>query len=287
MIYLAVLGAESVGAEARVLSDAVEAGAAVLARVHGAVVRVGQTVASFVSFGAEAGVGSVRVAAGGSVAAGRGDGALVDVLVAQAAGVSQLARAGEIHVVAGRSALGSVAAPVGSAGIQFGVAVASRVGQLAHALVVVDQVDAGSSVTAGIRGAVVHIHLNPVRISRENEEGPEGGGWGLGHRSTTTYIAVAARVSLGAGARVVVEGVLAQSSVLARIRLALVDVELAALAAVSGGAVADELADAVLAGSSVEAGIALALVDVAEAARVKVAARAVALESVDQIRTFT
>ena len=74
---------------------------------------------------------------------------------------------------------------------------------------------------------------------------------------------------------------------LARIRLALVDVELAALAAVSGGAVADELADAVLAGSSVEAGIALALVDVAEAARVKVAARAVALESVDQIRTFT
>ena len=180
MIYLAVLGAESVGAEARVLSDAVEAGAAVLARVHGAVVRVGQTVASFVSFGAEAGVGSVRVAAGGSVAAGRGDGALVDVLVAQAAGVSQLARAGEIHVVAGRSALGSVAAPVGSAGIQFGVAVASRVGQLAHALVVVDQVDAGSSVTAGIRGAVVHIHLNPVRISRENEEGPEGGGLGAG-----------------------------------------------------------------------------------------------------------
>ena len=74
---------------------------------------------------------------------------------------------------------------------------------------------------------------------------------------------------------------------LARIGLALVDVELAALASVSGGTVAHKLADTVLAGSAVEARIALALVDVAQATGVEVSARTVALEAVDQIRTFT
>ena len=66
--YLTVFAAESIGTETGVLSDAVEEGAAVLTRIRSAIVGVGQTIPAFVSFGAEAGVGSVGVAAGGSVA---------------------------------------------------------------------------------------------------------------------------------------------------------------------------------------------------------------------------
>ena len=74
---------------------------------------------------------------------------------------------------------------------------------------------------------------------------------------------------------------------LTRVRLALVDVEFAALATVAGRAVAHELADAVLAGAAVEARVALALVHVAQAPGVEVAARAVALEAVHQVRALT
>lgn len=70
---------------------------------------------------------------------------------------------------------------------------------------------------------------------------------------------------------------------LARVRLALVDVQLAAPPAEPVRAVADELVDAVLADAAVQARVRLALVHVAEAARVEVAARAVALEPVHQV----
>ena len=139
-----MFAAKSVGTETRVLADAVQAGASVLTRIDGAVVGVGQTVAALVALGAEALVGPVGVAAGGAVAARRGDGALVDVLVAEAPRVAQLTAARKVQVVAGRSALGAVAAAVGGARIEFGVAGAARVRQLAHALVVGHQIDARS-----------------------------------------------------------------------------------------------------------------------------------------------
>lgn len=71
------------------------------------------------------------------------------------------------------------------------------------------------------------------------------------------------------------------------VRLALVNVEFAALATVTFRAVANKLAHAVLAASTIKAGVGFAFVHVAQASGVKVAARAVTLESVDQIRAFT
>jgi hypothetical protein len=61
-------------------------------------------------------VGAVGVAAGGAVPAGRGDDALVDVLVAESARVADGAGAGKVEEVGGRRALGPVKAPRGRRG---------------------------------------------------------------------------------------------------------------------------------------------------------------------------
>lgn len=166
-VRLAVFASKAVDAEAGVLSDAVETRSAVLARECGAVVRVGQAVASFVAFGAEADVRAVGVLTGGAVATWRRNGALVNVFVAKTASVAQFASAEKVHKVARRRAFGSVAALVGSARIQLGVAVASRVGQLADALVIVDQIDAGTSVATRCRRAIVYVELQCITSNQE------------------------------------------------------------------------------------------------------------------------
>jgi hypothetical protein len=77
--------------------------------------------------------------------------------------------------------------------------------------------------------------------------------------------------------------VVADAPVLAGIRRALVDVDLALFAAVAGQAVADELVDAVLAATPELARVRIALVHVAEAAGVVVAPGALATETVDHV----
>ena len=70
-----------------------------------------------------------------------------------------------------------------------------------------------------------------------------------------SYLAIATTVAFGTRARIVVESVTAGSPVLARVRLAFIDVELAPLSTVTIGAMADELAHAIFTTSAVHARI--------------------------------
>jgi len=64
-----VLSAETVDAEAGVLSDPVQTSSSILTRVGGAVVGVGQAISTFVTFSAEASVRAVGILTGGAIAA--------------------------------------------------------------------------------------------------------------------------------------------------------------------------------------------------------------------------
>lgn len=74
---------------------------------------------------------------------------------------------------------------------------------------------------------------------------------------------------------------------LARVRLALVDVQFAPPAAKSFRTVADELIDAIFADAAIQARIRFAFVHVAQATGVEIAAWAVAFKPVHQVRTFS
>lgn len=154
-----MLAAETVDAQASVLSDAVQTSTAVLAGVGGAVVRVGQAVAAFVALGTEADVRAVGVLAGSAIAAGGRDGTFIDIFVTQAASIAQLASAGKVQEVARWRALCTVAALVRSAWVKLSFAVAARVRKLAHALVVVYKVYTRSSVATRSRSAIIDIQL--------------------------------------------------------------------------------------------------------------------------------
>ena len=158
-VQLTMLAAKTIDAQARVLANAVQTGAAVLAGVSGAVVRVGEAVATFVALCTKADVRAVGVLAGSAVATRRRNCTLVNVFIAEAASVSKFTGAGKVQKVARRRALGSVATFVGRAGVQFSVTIASGVRQLADALIVVNQIDAGSSVATRTRSAVINVHL--------------------------------------------------------------------------------------------------------------------------------
>lgn len=213
-----------------------------------AFIRVDYTIAALESGGAGAFVRSVGVLASSAVPAGRGQRALVHVLVAQPAFPADGAFARKVQKVAGRRTLGPVPAPVGRARVQPALALGTGERQLAHALVRVDQVDARTAVLARVDGAIVHVH-----------------------------VAVVAGVAGLALARVPVDAVRAHAAVLTRVRAALVHVDLATFAGVARPTVTYELVEAVLAAQGVQrARVAGALVNVGQATGPVVAARALA-----------
>ena len=219
-----------------------------------AVVGVDDAVTALVALGADAVIRSVGVAAGGTVSAWRRHHALVHVLVAQPSGVSHRTSTREVQEVRRRRALGAMETLVRRARIQLVLAVPARVRQFAYALVIVDQVDAGTAILTGRVGAVVDVRL-----------------------------AIDTRITGQTLAAVAIQSVLADATVLAGIRAALVDVGLASLATVAGQTMADELVHAVFASATVNAWIRGALVHVAQATRIVVATRTLAAEAVDQV----
>lgn len=94
-----MLSAEAIDAETSVVSDSVQAGAAILARKRRTIVGIDDTIASFVTFGTDTMVRSIRVSASGSISARRCHYALVNVFVAQSSGVSHVASAGKVEKV--------------------------------------------------------------------------------------------------------------------------------------------------------------------------------------------
>ncbi len=106
-IILTKLTAETVDAKTLEIADPVKTGAAVEAGGRGAVVGVDEAVATFVAFAAATLVAAVSVDASRSVSA-RIIFALVNVLVAVAAGETEGTRAEVVAVVGGRGAGGAV-----------------------------------------------------------------------------------------------------------------------------------------------------------------------------------
>lgn len=102
-------------------------------------------------------IGAISVLASGTVATGRGHHALIHVLVAESSCVADRAGAREVQKVGRWRTLCSVKTSVGRTGIEFVLAVATGVGQLADALVVVHQIDAGTAVLARVVGTVVNV----------------------------------------------------------------------------------------------------------------------------------
>lgn len=84
-----MLAFETVQTEASVIADAIETGTAILAWERGAVVGVHGAIASFVAFVADALIRAGDVLTCRTIATWRRQGTLVDVLVAQAAGVAE------------------------------------------------------------------------------------------------------------------------------------------------------------------------------------------------------
>ena len=130
--------------------------------------------------------------------------ALVHILHAEPARISNTTGTRKIQVIPARRTPGVVLARVRGARVQLVLAVSARKWQFANALVVVDLVDARAAVLTRIGGAVVDVCLT-----------------------------VGSGVSWKALADVGSEVVSARASVLARVRRALVDVILALLSTVS------------------------------------------------------
>lgn len=230
---------ESFHAQARIVTDTVQTRSTILARPRRTIVRVHRAVTSLIALGANAFVGTGRVAARCSVATRRRLGALVDVLAAQSAGVAEWTGARVVLVVGRWRAFGSVVAATrsvntGRARVHLGFTVATGKRRDANALVAVHQVDAGSIVAAWVRHAVVDVCL-----------------------AERTLVAGHAR----AGERI--EAVPANATVLTWVRTALIDVMLTAFATVAGWTVTDELVDTVLAFAAIFAWIRRTLVYVA------------------------
>lgn len=100
------------------------------------------------------------------------------------------------------------------------------------------------------------------------------------------YLAITAAVTFGACTSVVVEGVTASASMLARIRLAFVNVEFTPSTSVAFRTIANKLVNTIFATATVHARIGFAFVDIAQAAGVKITTGTIAFESVDQVRAF-
>lgn len=94
--------AETVHAEAGVVTDAVQASATVLTGEGSAVVGVDDAITTLVSLRAKALVRAVGVSASGAVSARRGHYTLVHVFVAESAGVADRASAGKVEEIRGR-----------------------------------------------------------------------------------------------------------------------------------------------------------------------------------------
>lgn len=93
-------------------------------------------------------------------------------------------------------------------------------------------------------------------------------------------------VTFSTAASIVVERVTTSSTVLARIGLAFVDVQLASFTAVAFRTVANELTNAIFTASAIHARVRFAFIDVTQAAGVEIATRAVTFKAIDQIRAF-
>lgn len=102
-----------------------------------------------------------------------------------------------------------------------------------------------------------------------------------------SYLAVTSTVTFGARTSIVIKGVPTCTSVLARIRLTLVNVKFASPTTIAFRTIANELADAIFTATAIHARIRLAFVDVTQTASIKITARAITFETVDQVRTFT
>lgn len=96
--------------------------------------------------------------------------------------------------------------------------------------------------------------------------------------------AVSARVSWHAHASVIVQFVVADSTVLTWIRSTLVDIRLTSFSTIACNAVADVLIDSILT-TTIHTRIAVTLVDIAEATSIVISTRTLALESVDHVNT--
>jgi hypothetical protein len=222
-IILTKLTTEPIDAKTLEIADSVETGAAVEAGGRGAVVGVDEAVATFVTFPAATLVAAVSVNASCSVSA-RIIFALVNVLVAVAAGETEGTRAEVVAVVGGRCAGGAVRTFAGQARIHFPFAGLAVVRRFADAHEVVDQVDAGPAVFAGAQPAVVDVD-----------------------------VAVLAAEAFRALARVRVEMGSAFAAVLTGIGLAKVALLFTTTTFESGLALADELVEPVFTGAAVQA----------------------------------
>lgn len=221
-VDLAVVAAEAIHAQAFEAVRFVETSASVQAGLFGAVVNVDQAVAAFESVAAFTRVAARGVDALASIATGRVHGALVNVLVAEAADKAEWTSA-DVVLEIGRGGAGrSVGAVVSLARVHFHFARFPRVRRFTDANEVVDVVNAGPVVLAGPEQAVVDVLL-----------------------------AVPALESRLALAGVGVEVRLTFAAMLARIGLAQVHFCLAAPAFVALFALADELVEAVLTSAAI------------------------------------